>query len=61
MCENKNFLKLHLTIKIDLVEVVYYLKQVFNLLHDMNDTPEEVLHYLSLMSEIIVSYDNMKC
>ena len=31
----------HLTVNIDLVEVVYYLKQVFHLLYDKSITPAE--------------------
>ena len=36
----KNF-KFHLTVKIDLDEIVYYLKQVFHLLYDKSVTPAE--------------------
>ena len=48
------FLTFHLTVKIDLVEVVYYLKQVFHLLYDkivwpIDDKPAEALLYFSII------------
>ena len=47
-CAIKQLFKFHLTAKIDLVEVDYYLKQVFNLLYDKCVTPVEALLYFSL-------------
>ena len=41
---------LHLTVKIDSVEVAYYLKQVFHLQYDKSATPAEALRYFSLIS-----------
>ena len=40
MCKNTTFLVFHLTVKIDLVEEDYYLKQVFHLLYDKSFTEE---------------------
>ena len=40
-------------------EDVYYLKQVFHLLCDKSVTPVEALLNFSLISLIIVQYDNM--
>ena len=45
MCKKTTYSKFHLAVKIDLVEVVYYLKQVFHLLYDKSATPAEALHY----------------
>ena len=47
--QENNFFTFHLTVKIDLAEVVYYLKQVFHLPCDKNVTPEEALLYSSLI------------
>ena len=47
MC--KNFFSFQLTVKIDLVEVVYYLKQAFHLLYDKSVTQAEALFYFSLI------------
>ena len=44
----------HLTVKINLVEAVYYLKQVFHLLYDKSVTPAEELPYFHLILKIIV-------
>ena len=49
-------LKLHIAVKIDLVEEVYYLKQVFHLLYDKSVMPVEALFSLSLIVLIVV-YD----
>ena len=49
MCK-KEYKKTHLTVKIDLVDVVYYLKQVFYLLYENSVTPAEELLYFSLIS-----------
>ena len=49
MCKKTTFLGFHLTVKIDLVEVVYYLKQEFTLLYDKSVMPAEALLYLSLI------------
>ena len=54
ICMEATFLKSHLTDKIDLVEVAYYLKQVFQLLYTKCVTPAEALHYFSLTSLIAV-------
>ena len=35
---------------IDLLEVAYYLKQVFHLLYDNGATPAEALPYISVIS-----------
>ena len=43
MFKKTNFLPFHLTVKIDLVEVVYYLKQVLHLLNDKSVTPAVAL------------------
>ena len=44
------FSKFHLTVKVVLDEVIYYLKQVFHLLYDLSVTPLEALLYFSLIS-----------
>ena len=44
------FFKRQLAVKFDLVDVVYYLKQVFHLLHDKSATPAEALLCFSLIS-----------
>ena len=49
--QEKNFFKCHLTVKIELVEEIYYLKQVFHLLYEKSATPAELL-YFSLILEI---------
>ena len=59
MCKKTTFFKLHLTVKIDLVEEVYYLKQLFHLLYDLGVTPVEALLYFSLILYIVVKHDNM--
>ena len=46
-CARKQLYKFHLTVKIDLFEVVSYLKQVFNLQYDKSVTPTEALLYFS--------------
>ena len=38
------------SLKIDLVEEVYNLKQVFHLIYDLSVAPVEALHYFSLIS-----------
>ena len=53
MCMKKT-LTFHLADKIDLVEVVYYLKQVFHLLYDKSDMLAEALLYFSLILWIVV-------
>ena len=50
MCKKTKFLTFHLTVKIDLVEVFYYLTQVFHLLFDKSTTLAEPLLYFSLIS-----------
>ena len=50
---------LFLTVKIDLVEVVYNLKQIFHLLCDKSVTPVKALLYFSLILLIVLKYDNM--
>ena len=52
MC--KKTTSFHLTVKIDLVEDVYYLKHVFHLLYDISARPAEALLYFSLILWIIV-------
>ena len=42
-------MKFHVTVKIDLVEEVYYLKQVFHLLYDKSVTPAETLLYFPII------------
>ena len=54
MCKKTTFLTFHFTVKIDLVEIVYYLKQVFHLLHDESVTSAEALLYFSLILLIVV-------
>ena len=39
MCKKTTFFKFHLAVKVDLVDIVYYLKQVFHLLCDESVTP----------------------
>ena len=46
MCKKTFF---HINVKIDLVEVAYYLKQVFHLLYDKSVTPAVALLYFSLI------------
>ena len=43
-----------MAVKIDLVEVDYYLKQVFHLLHDKCFAPVEALLYLYFISYDII-------
>ena len=45
------------TVKIDLVVVVYYLKQVFHLLYDKSVTLAEALLFLSIINSHIIRYD----
>ena len=40
-CARKQLFKFHLTVKIDLVEVVFYLEHVFHLPYDKSVTPAE--------------------
>ena len=54
MCKKATSLNFHLTITIDLAEVIYYLKQVFHLLYDKSVAPAEVLPYFSLIIIIII-------
>ena len=49
-CARKNFFNISLNC---LVEVVYYLKQVFHLLYDISVTPAEELLYFSLILLIV--------
>ena len=49
MCKKKTFFKFRLAVKIDLVEVVYYIKNVFHLLYDESFMPAEALLYFSLI------------
>ena len=44
------FLRFHLTVQIDLVEVVYNLRQVFHLLYNKSVTQGEALYFFSLVS-----------
>ena len=46
----KQLFEIRLTVKIDLVEVVCYLKHVFHLLYDKSVTLVEALLYFSLIS-----------
>ena len=46
--QENNFL-FHLTVNIDIVKVVYYLKQAFHLQYDKSVMPAETLPYLSLI------------
>ena len=48
--QESNFFKSHLAVKIDLAEVVFYLKQVFHLLYNKSVTPAVELHHFSLIS-----------
>ena len=47
MFKQITFWGLHFTVKMDLVEVAYYLEQAFHLLYDKGVTPAEVLPYFS--------------
>ena len=49
--QENNFRKIHL---VDLVEVVYYLKQVFHLLYDVSVTPAEALLRLNMIDNRII-------
>ena len=50
MCKKITLLQFHLTVKIDLVDEVYYLKQVFYLLYDLSVAPVEALLCFSSIS-----------
>ena len=54
MCKKTTFVEFHLAVKIDLVKVVYYLKQVLDLLYTESVTPAEELLYFSLILWIVV-------
>ena len=54
MCKKTTFLAFHLSVEIDLVEVVYYFKQLFYLLYDKSVTPAEALLYLPIIIHIVV-------
>ena len=47
--QESNFFKSHLTVKIDLVEVVYYFEQVLHLQYNKSVMPTAALHYFSLI------------
>ena len=49
MCKKATSEQSHLTVQIDLVEVVYYLKHVFHFLYNKSVTTAEELHYFSLI------------
>ena len=57
--QENNFSKFQLTVKIDLVEEAYYLKQLFDLLYDKRVTPAEALPYFSLILLIVVKHNNV--
>ena len=52
------FFRYHLSIKIDIVVIIYYLKQVFCLLYDRSVTPAEALliidYYIIIIDSCIV-------
>ena len=50
MCKKTTLNFFHLTVKIDLVEVDYYLKHVFHMLYYKNVTPAEALFHFSFIS-----------
>ena len=52
-CANKE-IKFNLTVKIDFVEIVYYLKQVFHLLYDKSFMPADALLCFSLVLKIVM-------
>ena len=52
-CANKE-IKFNLTVKIDFVEIVYYLKQVFHLLYDKSVMPADALLCFSLVLKIVM-------
>ena len=57
MCRKSIFLTFNLTVKIDLVEVVFYLKQVFHLLYDNSATKVEggiTLLFLNIIDSCII-------
>ena len=47
--QESNLKKSQLTVKMDLVDVVYYLKQVFHLLYNKNVMPADALLLFSLI------------
>ena len=49
MCKKTTSFKIHLAVKVDLVEEVYYLKLEFNLLYDESASPAEEFLYFSLV------------
>ena len=50
MCKKTTFSKFHLNVKIDLVEVVYHLKQVFDLLYDKSHAGGGItLHFFNII------------
>ena len=49
MCKKTTVLEFHLTMIIDSVEVVHYLKQVFQLLKDKSVTAVEALFYFPII------------
>ena len=50
-CARKQLQKFHLAVKMNLVEVIYYLKQVFHLTYDKSVMPaEEALLHFSTIS-----------
>ena len=52
MCKKTTCFKF--TVEIDLVEVVYYFKQVFHLLYDKGVTPAEALLFFNIMDRCIM-------